>query len=180
MTQVTVTEKEALQVLIVKYMTLTDAEREYARHKTKCMVEWQGAPPSARAFNKKVLAAMWSAEGDLKLAASVKSSIEPYTPPTFLEVAGAFKPIVYVIVCAGGVLWLGAVILQFIAGAAKQALAIGQAYGGWVVLGCFACLLLSMLPKIEWTRSGSGQTTHEKYEEETFYQKKSYEKTTNG
>lgn len=173
-------EQEALAIVINRYKELPDEQREYARHKAKCTAEWQGATKEARAFNKKALSAMWAAEYDIKLAKkAADASLTPYTPPTFLEVATAFKPLVYFIVCAGGVVWTGAVVFQFAIGAGKHALAIGQAYGGWVVLGVFGALLVSMLPKIEWTRSGSGQqTTHEKFEQETLYQKTSYEKTT--
>lgn len=170
-----------MAILINRYKELPDAQREYARHKAKCNIEWQGSPKEVRAFNKKALAAMWTAEYDMKLAkkAAENASLAPYTPPTFLEVATAFKPVVYFVVCAGGVTWIAAVVFQFVVGSAKHALAIGQAYGGWLVLCGFACLLASLLPKTEWTRGGSDQQiTHEKYEEETFYQKKSYEKTT--
>lgn len=172
-------EQEALAIVINRYKELPDEQRVYARHKAKCTAEWQGATPEVRAFNKKALAAMLTAEYDMKLAQKAEANLVPYTPPTFMEVVVAFRPLVYFIVCAGGVTWMAAVVFQFVVGAAKHALAIGQAYGGWVALGGFAALLVSMLPKIEWTRSGSSQqATHEKYEEETFYQKKSYEKTT--
>lgn len=171
-------EQEALAIVINRYKELPDEQRVYARHKAKCTAEWQGATREVRAFNKKALAAMWSAEYDMKLAKKAEANLTPYTPPTFLEVALAFRPLVYFVVCAGGVTWLAAAIFQFIVGSVKQVAVLGQTYGGYLVMGGFGALLLSLIPKPKWTRNEPKQTTHETFEQKTFYQETKYEKTT--
>lgn len=171
-------ETEAIQVFVLRYKELPEQQRQYARHKTKCLSVWQGTTPQVRAFNAKLLAALHVAEGDLRLASKHTADIEPFKPPTFVQVALWFRPIVYFIVCAGGVVWLGLAVVEFIKGTLIGVGALAKEYGGYLLGGGLAAFLLSQLPKIEWSASQPKQTTHEKFEQETFYQKTSYEKTT--
>lgn len=174
-------ETEAIQVLVLRYKELDDKQRDYARHKTKCLSVWQGAKPETRKFNGKLLSALIVAEGDLRLAKkSVDGgSMEPYTPPTFLEVAMFFRPVVYIIVCLGGIAWLIGAMIAFVKGTMVAVGAFATAYGGWLFGGALIAALLSTLPKIEFTKKQDKTVTIEEWEKETlFYQREAYKKTT--
>ncbi len=173
-------ETEAIAAFVRRYKEMPDAERQYALHKTECLSVWQGTTSHVRKFNAKLHTALSTAERDIQLAqkAEAHSSVQPVTVPTFIEVAKGFRPIVYFVVCLGGVSWLAVAIVSFLKGTAMAVTAWATTYGGWIFGGVLGTILLLELPKIKLRREEP--TTTEKFEQETFWQKTSYEKTTNG
>ena len=165
-------------MVVLRYKEMPEAQREYARHKAKELSVWQGTTPQTRQLNAKLLTAMITAEYDLRLASKQATGMAPIQPPTFSDVAKWFRPVVYFVVCAGGLGWLVVGIVSLIKGTATAVSAFATEYGGYFFGGIIGIVLLRELPKIRWGRGEPQSTTHEKFEQETFYQKTSYEKKT--
>jgi hypothetical protein len=172
-------ETEAIVAFVLRYKEMPEQDRQHALHKTKCLAEWRGTTPETRRFNAKLHAALYSAERDIKLInKAAANAVQPIAMPTFVDVINGFLPIVYFVICLGGVSWLAVAIVSFLKGTAMAVTAWATTYGGWIFGGVLGAILLLELPKIKFCRDEP--TTIEKFEQETFYQKTSYEKTTNG
>lgn len=137
-------ELQKIDEFVTIYKTLPPEQKQVARGKARHLSVWQGTNPHTRAVNAYLLKQMFTADA-VAMSQQQTETAKDITTPTTAEVVRALKTVALYV---GGAVAVGGVGYWTIVGIAAVGRAIEAffiAYGGLIVGGCLAVVVLLFL-----------------------------------